>query len=68
MSMERRIAELEEAAMRQGLDAFNRRLAARLRGRSEAELSALQTALEAFCRTGEAAPGLIETLGELTRE
>jgi hypothetical protein len=67
MSLDRRISDLEAAAVRQGYDALRRRLDARLRTKSGEELHAIATALDQYLRSGEAAPGLIEILQELTQ-
>lgn len=67
MSLERRINELEEAAYRQGHDALSRRMTERLRAKSGEELHAIGIALESYLRSGEAAPGLIETIAEITQ-
>ena len=66
MNARRRIEELEAEAIRQGFDALTSRMQARLKHKTEAELAALAAALEHYCRTGEAAPGLVEIIQELT--
>jgi uncharacterized protein (UPF0335 family) len=66
MNIARRIQELEEAAYRQGFDAASARMAERLRTKSEAELTAFRAALEVYCTTGKALPGLLEQIKELT--
>ena len=66
MTPERRIQALEAAAKQRGWDATSKRLETRLKGKSEAELAALTAALEHYCRTGEAAEGLVEIIQELT--
>ena len=67
MNTRKRIEQLEAAAIRQGWDVMAARLDERLRDMPEPQLTALRQALEAYCRTGEETPGLIETLKELTR-
>ena len=67
MSIQRRIEELEAEAMRQGYDALSARMGERVSQLSSAELASLSAQLEHYCRTGEAAPGLIETIKELTQ-
>lgn len=66
MSITRRIEELEEAAYRQGHAALDKRMAQRLRGKSEAEIKAIRHMLEHYTTTGQALPGLIEILQEMT--
>lgn len=67
MSLNKRIAQLEETAIRNGWDALSRRMDANLKHLSDAQVTALRAALETYLRTGEETPGLIETLKELTR-
>jgi len=67
MSVARRIEELEEAAYRQGRDAASRRMAERLRNKSDAEITAMRAMLEEFCTGGKAMPGLTEAIEELTK-
>lgn len=67
MSLDRRIAELEEAAVRQGYDTLRRRLDERLRAKTGEELHAIAIALESYMRTGDAPPGLLETIAEITQ-
>ncbi len=66
MSIARRIEELEQAAYRAGFDALKRRMTERLRGKSEAEITAARAMLEHYMRTGEVMPGLLEILQEMT--
>lgn len=67
MSLNKRIQQLEQTAIRNGWDALSRRMDARLKHLSDAQLTALRQALEAYCRDGTETPGLIETLRELTK-
>lgn len=67
MSIARRIAELEEAAMRRGHDALSQRMGERLRHKTEAELTATRSMLEEYMTTGEAMPGLAEIIEDLTK-
>jgi len=66
MSIARRIEELEAAAYRQGFEALSRRMAERLRGKSDAEIKAIGAMLETYMRSGKPLPGLSEMLEELT--
>jgi hypothetical protein len=66
MNIERRISDLEQAAYRQGFDELSRRMAERLRTKSEAEIKAISGALEAYLHHGRVVPGLVETIKELT--
>ena len=66
MSVERRIQALEQAAYQQGFDALSRRMEERLKGRSDAEIKAIGSMLETYCTTGQAMPGLLEIMKELT--
>ena len=67
MSLNKRIQQLEQTAIRNGWDALSRRMDARLKHLSDAQVTALRAALETYLRTGEETPGLIETLKEITR-
>jgi hypothetical protein len=67
MNTRKRIEQLEAAAIRQGWDVLSRRMDARLKHLSDAQVTALRAALETYLRTGEETPGLIETLKELTQ-
>lgn len=67
MSLNKRIQQLEQTAIRNGWDALSRRMDARLKHLSDAQVTALRAALETYLRTGEETPGLIETLRELTK-
>lgn len=67
MSLNKRIEQLEQTAIRNGWDALSRRMDARLKHLSDAQVTALRAALETYLRTGEETPGLVETLKELTR-
>ena len=67
MSLNKRIQQLEQTAIRNGWDALSRRMDARLKHLSDAQVTALRQALETYMRTGEETPGLIETLRELTK-
>jgi hypothetical protein len=66
MSTRRRIEALEAEALRQGYADVDRRMGERISKLSSAELASIQAQLEHYCRTGEASPGLIETIKELT--
>ena len=67
MSIARRIEELEAEAYRQGFDELSRRMANRLKGKSDSEIRAIGEVLETYMRTGHAMPGLQEIIEEMTK-
>lgn len=67
MTPERRLEQLEEAAYRQGYDALTRRMDARLRTMSDAEIAALESLLLLHMKTGQASQELLAAIEELTQ-
>lgn len=67
MNIARRIADLEQAAYRQGHTELRRRMDERLRKKSADEVTAIRAMLEEYCTTGRAMPGLTEAIEELTK-
>lgn len=67
MTPERRLAQLEEAAYRQGHDALTRRMDARLRRMTDAEIAALEAALLHHMKTGQAPQELLAAIEDLTQ-
>lgn len=66
MTPERRLAQLEEVAYRQGHDALTRRMDARLKRMTDAEIAGLEAALEHHMKTGETPDELATIVEELT--
>ena len=68
MTPERRLEMLERAAYAQGHDALSRRIADRLKPKTDAEIWAIGALIENHMKTGEAPDELALLIEELTTE